>query len=79
MGVEKYLRKNYYQCIECFAANSLAAFIWRRPLNNVVLVALTHKEPMRVSDETNTQVVAWTIDKWKAKIIQKEIYNVRDP
>jgi len=39
----------------------------------------THRGPMRVSNETNTQVVTWTIDKWMTKIIQREIYNVRDP
>ena len=43
------------------------------------MVAPTHKESIRVSDGTNTQVVAWTIDKWRAKIIKREIYNVRDP
>ena len=43
------------------------------------MVAPTHKVSIRVSDGTNTQVVAWTIDKWRAKIIQREIYNVRDP
>ena len=78
MEAEKYLKKCCYRCIECFATNSLTAFMWRRPLNSVALIAPTHREPMRVSDGTNTQVVAWMIDKWKAKIIQGEIYNVRD-
>ena len=63
VGVKKYLRKSYYHRIECFAANSLAAFMWRRPLNSAALVAPTHREPIRVYDRTNTQVVAWTIDK----------------
>ena len=31
---------------------------------------------MRVSDGTSTQAMIWTIDKWRAKIIQREIYNV---
>jgi len=69
MGAKKYLRKNCYHRIKCFAANSLAAFMWKRPLKNVALVAPTHRGPVRVSDGTSTQVVAWTIDKWKAKII----------
>ena len=79
VGVEKYLRKNCYHCIEYFTTNSLAAFMWRRLLNSVTLVTPTHREPMRVSDGTSTQVVAWTIDKWMANIIQREIYNVRNP
>ena len=53
-GVEKYIRKNCYHDIECSVANSLAAFMWRRPLNNAVLVAPTHREPIRVSDGTST-------------------------
>ena len=78
MEAEKYLRKSCYHRIECFAASSLAAFMWRRPLNSTALVTPTHRGPMRVSDGTNTQVVAWMNDKWRAKIIQREIYNVRD-
>ena len=79
MGAKKYLRKNCYHCIECFTTNSLTAFMWRRPLNSAVLVAPIHIEPVGVSDGTSTQVVAWMIDKWRAKIIQREIYNVSDP
>ena len=79
VGVEKYIRKNCYHDIEYSAANSMAIFIWRRPLNSVALVAPTHREPMRVFDGTSTQVVAWIIDKWRAKIVQRGIYNVRDP
>ena len=79
MGVEKYLRKSCYHRIKCSAANSLAAFMWRRPLNSAALVVPTHRGPVRVSDGTSTQVVAWTTNKWRAKIIQREIYNVRDP
>ena len=78
MGAEKFPRKNYYYRIECSAANSLAAFMWRRPLNITTLVAPTHKGLVRVSDGTSTQVVAWTTDKWRAKIIERGIYNVRD-
>ena len=77
--VEKYIRKSCCHHIEYSAANSLAAFMWRRPLNSAVLVASTHKGLVRVSDRTGTQAVAWMIDKWRAKIIQREIYNVRDP
>ena len=79
MGAKKYLRKNCYHCIECSAVNSLTAFMWRRPLNSAVLVAPIHRESVEVFDGTNTQVVAWMINKWRAKIIQREIYNVSDP
>ena len=79
MGAKKYLRKGCYCHIECSVTNSLAAFMWRRPLNSTALVVPTHREPIRVSDGTYTQVVAWTIYKWRAKIIQGGIYNVRDP
>ena len=79
MGAKKYLRKSCYHRIECSIANSLATFMWRRPLNSAALVTPTHRGPVRVSDGTSTQVVTWTIDKWRARIIQREIYNVRDP
>ena len=32
-----------------------------------------------VSDGTNTQVVVQMINKCRIKIVQKELYNVRDP
>ena len=57
MGAEKYLRKSCYHRIECSAANSLVAFMWRRSLNSVALVAPTHRVLVRVSDGTSTQVV----------------------
>ena len=79
MGARKYLRKNCCHRIKYFAANFLAAFMWRRPLNCAALVTPTHRGPVRVTDGTSSRVVAWMFDKWKAKIIQKEIYNVRGP
>ena len=78
IGANEYLRKNCYHRIECSITNSLAAFMWRRSLNSAALVAPTHRRPVRMSDGTSTQVMAWTIDKWRAKIIQREIDNVRD-
>ena len=78
MGAKEYLRKSCYHHIECSATKSLAVFMWRRPLNSVALVIPTHRGTVRVSDGISTQVVAWTIDKWRAKIIQREIYNVID-
>ena len=75
----KYLRKNCCHHIECPAINFLAVFIWRRPLNSVALATITHKKSERVSDGTSTQVVAQMTNKCKIKIVQKELYNVRDP
>ena len=53
--------------------------MWRRPLNSAALAIPTHKGPERVSNATSTQVVDWMINKWRAKIIGRELYNVRDP
>ena len=36
-------------------------------------------ESQRVSDRTSTQLVAQMINKCRIKIVQKELYNVRDP
>ena len=79
MGTQKYLRKKCYHRIECLATNFLTTFMWRRSLNNTVLVTTTHKKPKRVFDGTGTQVRAQMINKWMIKMVQKELYNVRDP
>ena len=79
MGAEKYLKKSCYHRIECSVANSLAAFMWRRPLNSVALAITTHRRPRRVSDGTSTQVVAQITNKCRIKIVQEELYNVKDP
>ena len=75
----KYLRKSCCHCVECPVTNFLATFMWRRPLNSAALATTTHRKPKRVSDWTSTQVVAQMINKCRIKIVQKELYNVRDP
>ena len=79
MGARKYLNKSCCHRIECPAANFLATFMWRRPLNSAALATTTHRKSERVSDETNTQIVAQMINKYRIKIVQKELYNVRNP
>ena len=78
MGPEKYLRESCYHRIECTATTFLAAFMLRRPLNSVVLATTTHRKPERVFDGTSTQVKAQMINKCRIKIVQGELYNVRD-
>lgn len=53
--------------------------MWRRLLNSAVLVAVTHRRFGKASDGTSTRVVAYIINKWRAKISGKRLYNVRDP
>ena len=53
----KYLRKSCYHCIKSPAANFLAVFMWRKPMNSVVLATTTHRKPERVSDGTSTQIM----------------------
>ena len=48
-------------------------------LNSAVLVTATHREFGKVADGTSTRVRACVINRWRAKIDWKEIYNVRDP
>ena len=78
-GTQKYLRESYYHRIECTAATFLAAFMWRRPLNSVVLATTTHRKPKRVSDGIGTQIRAQMTNKYRIKMVQRELYNVRDP
>ena len=77
--IQKYLRESYYHCIKCTAATFLATFMWRRPLNSAVLAATTHRKLENVSDGTGTQVRDQIVNKCRIKIVQKELYNVRDP
>ena len=51
-------RKSYCLPIKCSTINTLAALMWKRPLNSVALATPTHRRPDGISDGTNTQVVA---------------------
>ena len=53
--------------------------MWRRPLNSAALATTTHRKPKRVFDGTCTRVGAQIINKCRIKIVQKELYNVRNP
>ena len=65
--------------IDCTSPNPLAVFMWRRPQNSAVLLAITHRRLGSASEEINTQVVTCIINKWRARISEMRIYNVRDP
>ena len=54
MRARKYLRKGCCYRIKCSAANFLAVFMWRRPLNSAALTTPTHRGPRRVPDGTST-------------------------
>ena len=79
MPIQKYQRESRYHHIKCTAVAFLAAFMWRRPLNSAVLATTTHKKSKRVSDATDTQVKTQVIDKCRTKMVQRELYNVKDP
>ena len=53
--------------------------MWRRHLNSETLAATTHKKSGEVSNGIGTQVVSQTVDKCRIKMIQKELYNVKNP
>ena len=76
---EKYLSESYYHRIKCITVTFLAAFMWRRPLNNAVLATITHRMPKGVSDGTNTQIATKMIDKCMMKRVQEGLYNRKDP
>ena len=78
MRTHKYLRESRYYCIECTAVTFLAAFMLRRPLNSTALATTTHKKPEKAFDGTCTQVRAQIINKCRIKMVQRELYNVRD-
>ena len=53
--------------------------MWRKPLNDAALATASHKKPKGVSDGTGTQVRTQMVNKCRIKIIQRELYKVRDP
>ena len=75
---ERGLALTWLEGFQCIPPNLLAAFMWRRPLNSIALAVTTHKGFEKVSDGTSTRVMDWTINKWRAKITWRELYNVRD-
>ena len=77
--IQKYLGKSYCHRIKCIAATFLAPFMWRRPLNSVIMATTTHKKSERVSDGIGIQVAAQMINKCRIKMFQRELYNVKDP
>ena len=74
----KYLRKSCYHRIKCTVTTFLAAFMWRRHLNNEALATTTHRKPGEVFNGTSTQVISQTIDKCRVKMIKRELYNVKN-
>ena len=75
----KDLRKNCCHRIKCTITTFLTAFMWRRHLNSETLVITTHRELEEVSDGTDTQVKSQMNNKCRVKIIQRELYNVKNP
>ena len=59
--------------------NVLAALMRKRPLNSTALVVATHKRFGKAADGTSIRVVTCMINKWRARINGKGIYNVRNP
>ena len=59
--------------------NDLATLMGKWPLNSTISVAATHRKWGKAADGTSTQVATCMINKWRAKINEKEIYNVRNP
>ena len=53
--------------------------MWRIPLNSAVLANATHRKPKKVSDGTGTQVRAQMINKCRIKMVQRGLYNMKDP
>ena len=47
-------------------------------LNSEILATTTHRKPEEVSNETGTQVISQTIDKCRVKMIQRELYIVKN-
>ena len=76
---QKYLRKSCYHRIKFIVTTFLAAFMWRKHLNSEILVITIHRKPGEMSDGISTRVISQMIDKYRVKMIQMELYNVKNP
>ena len=52
--------------------------MWRIFLISTVLATATHRKLKKVSDGTSIQVIAQMINKCRIKMVQEELYKVRD-
>ena len=75
----KDLRKSCCHCIKCTVTTFLAAFMGRKHLNSETLVITTYRESEGVSDGTDTQVKSQMNDRCRVKMIQRELYNIKNP
>ena len=48
-------------------------------MNSITLVVAIHRKLGKVADGIGTRVATCMINKWRAKINKKEVYNVRNP
>ena len=53
--------------------------MWRRYLNSKTLVITTYRGSEEVSDRIDTQVESQMNDKCRVKMIQRELYSMRNP
>ena len=56
-------------------ADSLATLMKKLSLNSTTLFAATHSKLRKAVDGIDTPVATCVINKWTAKINEKEIYN----
>ena len=61
------------------AADSLATLMKKWSLNSTTLFVATHSKLRKVANGTGTPVATCMINKWTAKINEKEIYNGKCP
>ena len=78
-GSLKDLRKSCCHRIKYTVTTFLVVFMWSRHMNSETLIITTHREPEEVSDGTDTQVKSQRNNKCRVKIIQRELYNVKNP
>ena len=72
METLKYLKKSYYHHIKCIVPTFMAAFMWSRPLNSVSWEITTQKKLKKKFNGTNTQVVAWMMNKCRGRMVQED-------
>ena len=75
----KDLRKSCCHRIKYTVTTFLVVFMWSRHMNSETLIITTHRGLDEVFDGTDTQVESQMNNKCRVKMIQRELYNVKNP
>ena len=68
----KIFREKLLPPIKCIIPTFMVTFMWSKPLNSISWEITTQKKLKKKFDGTNTQVMAWMMNKCRERIVQRD-------